>query len=75
MYDPSFKKKYQEENDLRALHGRTDTRGEDVRGGHRARGGAGRERGRGPSNEHGRGRDESADRANSPDQVHVILSR
>ena len=38
MYDPSFKKKYQEENDLRALHGRNDTRG-------RARGGAGRERG------------------------------
>jgi len=31
MFDPSFKKKYQEENDLRALHGCNDTRGENVR--------------------------------------------
>jgi len=65
MFDPSFKKKYQEENDLRALHGRNDTRG-------RARGGAGRERGRGPSNERGRGRDKSTDRAKSPDRREVM---
>jgi len=72
MFDPSFKKKYQEENDLRALHGRNDTRGEDMRGGRRARGGAGRERGRGPSNERGRGREKSADQAKSPDRGEVM---
>jgi len=72
MFDPSFKKKYQEENDLRALHGCNDTRGEDVRGGRRARGDAGRERGRGPSNERGCGREKSADRAKSPDRGEVM---
>ena len=72
MFDPSFKKKYQEENDLRALHGRNDTRGEDVRVGRQARGGAGRERGRGPSNERGRGRDKSADWDTSPDRREVM---
>jgi len=72
MFNPSFKKKYQEENDLQALHGRNHTRGEDVRGGRWARGGAGRERGRGPSNERGRGRDKSADRAKSPDRREVM---
>jgi len=71
-FDPSFKKKYQEENDLRALHGRNDTRGEDVRGGRWARGGAGRERGRGLSNERGRGREKSADRAKSPNHRRVM---
>jgi len=68
MFDPSFKKKYQEENDLRALHGRNDTRGEDVCGGRQAHGGAGRERVRGPSNDRGRGREKSADRAKSPNR-------
>ena len=71
MFDPSFKKKYQEENDLRALHDRNDTRGEDVRGGRRARDGAGRERGRGLSNERGRRREKSPDRAKSPDRSEV----
>ena len=73
MFDPSFKKKYQEENDLRALQGRNDTRGEDVGSGRRARSGAGRERGRGLSNERGRGREKSADQAKSPDRSEVIF--
>jgi len=72
MFDPAFKKRYQEENDLRVLHGCNDTRGEDVRGGRRARGGAERERGRGPSNDRGRGREKSADRAKSPDRGEVM---
>jgi len=72
-FDPgSFKKKYQEEHDLRALHGRDDDRGSDVRGGRRARGGAGRERGRGPSNERGRGCVKSSDRCKSPDRGEVM---
>ena len=61
-FDPSFKKKHQEEHDLRALDGRDDDRSADTRGGRRVRGGAGRvrggagrERSRGPSNECGRG--------------------
>jgi len=72
MFDPSFKKKYQGENDLRALHGRNDTRGKNVRSGRRARGGARRERGRGPSNERERGREKSAGRAKSPDRREVM---
>ena len=72
MFDPAFKKKYQEQNDLRVLHGRNDTRGEDVRGGRRVRGGARCERGRGPSNDRGRGREKSADRAKCPDRGEVM---
>jgi len=72
MFDPAFKKKYQEENDMRILHGCNDTRGEDVRDERRARGGAGCERGRGPSNDCGRGREKSADRAKSPDRSEVM---
>jgi len=60
---------------LRALHGRNDTRGEDVRGGRRARSGTGRERERGQSNDRGRGREKSADRAKSPDRYHKSPDR
>ena len=35
-FDPAFKKKHQEEYNVRALHGRNDARGADVRGGCRA---------------------------------------
>jgi hypothetical protein len=70
-FDPSFKKKHQEEYDLRALHGRDDDLSADTRGGRKARGGTGRERGRGPSNERGRGRDTSADRSKSRDRGEV----
>ena len=72
MFDSVFKKKHKEENDLRILQGRNDTRGEDVRGGRQTRGGAGRERGRGPSNDRGRVRTKSADQAKSPDHREVM---
>jgi len=72
LLDPAFKKKHQEENDLQALHSRNDAHGADVRGGRRARGGAGHGRGRGLSNEHGRGHDKSADRSKSPDRGEVM---
>jgi len=35
-FDPAFKKKHQEEYNVRALRGRNDARGTDVRGGCRA---------------------------------------
>ena len=44
LLDLAFKEKHQEKNDLRALHSRNDAHGAGVRGGRRARGGAGRER-------------------------------
>ena len=71
-FDPSFKKKHQEEHNLQALHGRDDDRSADTRGGRRVHGGAGRERGRVPSNERGRGCDKSADRFKSPHRCEVI---
>ena len=71
-FDPSFKKKHQEEHDLRALNSRNDDRDADMRGGRRARGGAGHERGRGPSNECGRCRDKSGGRSKSPDRGQVM---
>jgi len=74
--NPAFKKKHQEEYDLRALHCRDDARCADVRGGRRARRSAGRERGCGPPNEHGRRCNKSVGRTKSqaPDQ-HEVMSQ
>jgi len=74
--DPAFKKKNQEEYNLRVLHGRDDVRCADVRGGRRARSSAGFERGCGPPNEHGRGCNKSLGRTKSraPDQ-HKVMSQ
>jgi len=72
MFDPAFKKKYQKENNLRVLHGRNDTRGEDVRGGRRAHGGAGCEREGDSSNDRGCGREKSADQTKSLDRSEVM---